>query len=149
MNDSFRDRSHRGFSDDPLLPGMKLDQIGQALASCYDNLVAEGLPDHLAALVRRVDLAERSRSGKAERPDAPIAVVVEDERDTRELAESVLEETEMRVIGCDSAENALGILRERGARWPWSSPISASPAPWTGFNSPAPSRPSGRAPGWS
>lgn len=93
---------------------MKLDQIGQALASCYDNLVAEGLPDHLAALVRRVDLAERSRSGKAERPDAPIAVVVEDERDTRELAESVLEETEMRVIGCDSAEHALGILRERG-----------------------------------
>ncbi|AMB45672.1 response regulator [Methylobacterium sp. AMS5] len=93
---------------------MKLDQIGQALASCYDNLVAEGIPDHLAALVRRVDVAERAAPTKIERPDARIALVVEDERETRELAESVLEETEMRVIGCDSAERALSVLQERG-----------------------------------
>ncbi|WP_438346751.1 response regulator [Methylorubrum populi] len=93
---------------------MKLDQIGQALASCYDNLVAEGIPDHLAALVRRVDHAERTMPAKADGPEARIVLVVEDERNTRELAESVLEETEMRVIGCDSAERALSVLQERG-----------------------------------
>lgn len=114
MNDSFRDRSYRGHASDPLLPGMQLDQIGQALASCYDHLVAEGIPDHLAALVRRVDRSNEPPSAPGGRPKSRIALVVEDEQDTRELAEGVLEETELRVIGCDSAERALGILQESG-----------------------------------
>ena len=111
MKGPFRDRSQGGRADDPLLPGMQLDQIGQALASCYDNLVAEGIPDHLAALVRRVDRADREAAG---RPDPRIALVVEDEPETRDLAESVLEETEMRVVGCASAEKALDFLQENG-----------------------------------
>ena len=110
----FRDRSYESRVDDPLLPGMKLDQIGQALAACYDNLVAEGLPDHLAALVRRVDRAERAARAKERAPDARIALVVEDEQETRDLAESVLEETELRVVGCASAEKALSFLQEHG-----------------------------------
>lgn len=118
MKGPFRDQSYTGRIDDPLLPGMKLDQIGQALASCYDNLVAEGLPDELAALVRRVDRAERDararEHGRARAPDSRIALVVEDEDETRDLAESVLEETDLRVVGCTSAEQALAYLQEHG-----------------------------------
>ena len=97
-------------ASDPLLPGMQLDQIGQALASAYDDLVAEGIPDNLAALVRRVRDAELGHSGKGER----IALVVEDEAELRALAVTVLDETELSVIGCDSAERALAVLREHG-----------------------------------
>ncbi|MFC7664727.1 response regulator [Methylorubrum suomiense] len=93
---------------------MKLDQIGQALASCYDNLVAEGLPDHLAALVRRVDRAERAAHAKDRAPSSRVALVVEDEQETRDLAESVLEETDLRVVGCDNAEKALSYLQDHG-----------------------------------
>lgn len=95
---------------DPLLPGMRLDQIGQALASAYDDLVAEGVPETLAALVRRVHDAGLDRPEK----DGRIALVVEDEVEVRVLAETVLEETELRVIGCDSAEHALSVLQDRG-----------------------------------
>lgn len=114
MKGPFRDQSYTSRIDDPLLPGMKLDQIGQALASCYDNLVAEGLPDELAALVRRVDRAEREARAKQPAPGARIALVVEDEDETRELAESVLEETDLHVVGCASAEQALTYLQEHG-----------------------------------
>lgn len=114
MKGPFRDRSYGRGTVDPLLPGMQLDQIGQALASCYDNLVAEGIPDHLAALVKRVDRADREPRPKAPPPDARIALVVEDEQETRDLAESVLEETELRVVGCASAEKALAFLQENG-----------------------------------
>ena len=97
--------------DDPLTPAMRLDQIGQALAAFYDDLVAEGVPEHLAALVRRVKQAGapdiRPRRDR-------IALVVEDEPEVRALAEALLEETELVVVGCDSAERALGVLREHG-----------------------------------
>ncbi|KQT45438.1 response regulator receiver protein [Methylobacterium sp. Leaf456] len=97
---------------------MKLDQIGQALASCYDSLVAEGLPDELAALVRRVDRAEREARAKGQdkqpAPGSRIALVVEDEDETRELAESVLDETDLHVVSCASAEQALSYLQEHG-----------------------------------
>ncbi|WP_147046909.1 response regulator [Methylobacterium gnaphalii] len=89
---------------------MPLDQIGQALASAYDALVAEGVPEHLAALVRQVkhsDLDSVSKCGR-------LALVVEDDPDVRGLAETLLEETELSVVGCDSAEEALSVLRESG-----------------------------------
>lgn len=97
---------------DPLLPGMPLDQIGQALANAYDSLVAEGVPEHLAGLVRRVARSMHENSSA----DRPIALVVEDEPDVRALAEAVLEESDLDVIGCGSAEEALAILRENGGR---------------------------------
>lgn len=43
----------------------------------------------------------------------PIALVVEDDADVRDLATAVLEETDLGVIACDSAEEALSVL-ERG-----------------------------------
>lgn len=107
-------------AQDTLTPGVPLDQIGQTLASFYDDLVAEGVPEHLAALVRRVRQAEPAPEA-AEAAPAPaaaeakrIALVVEDEPQIRALAETLLEETELAVIGCDSAEAALRVLQERG-----------------------------------
>ena len=104
----------RGFSRndalDPLLPGMPLDQIGEALASFYDSLVAEGVPEHLAGLVRRVRHTDLDATRKGPR----IALVVEDDVEVRSLAEALLEETELTVIGCDSAEHALSVLRDSG-----------------------------------
>lgn len=99
-----------GSAEDPLLPGMPLDQIGQALASAYDSMVAEGVPEHLAGLVRRVKGSVRDET----QPPRPIALVVEDDTDVRMLAEAVLEETELRVMGCDSAETALALLQNHG-----------------------------------
>lgn len=96
--------------DDPLMPGFRLDQIGQALASFYDSLVAEGVPEHLASLVRRVSQADRVQAPR----DVRLALVVEDDPELRSLAEALLEETELGVVGCDSAEAALAVLRERG-----------------------------------
>lgn len=109
------------WSANPLMPGLPLDQIGQALASTYDNLVAEGIPEHLAALVRRVKLTEpEPAAAPAEDPHAPaapaprLALIVEDDPEIRALAESLLDETELSVIGCDSAEAALRLLQARG-----------------------------------
>ncbi|MFC6776001.1 response regulator [Methylobacterium gregans] len=104
---------------DTLSPGVPLDQIGQTLASFYDDLVAEGVPEHLAALVRRVRQAESEPAAEAAPAPAAaepkrLALVVEDEPQIRDLAETLLEETELAVIGCDSAEAALRVLQERG-----------------------------------
>ncbi|WP_238309657.1 response regulator [Methylobacterium organophilum] len=90
---------------------MRLDQIGQALASFYDDLVAEGVPEHLAVLVRQVKQAGARVPGQETR----LAIVVEDEPEVRALAEGLLAETELGVIGCDTAEKALAVLQERGA----------------------------------
>ena len=46
----------------------------------------------------------------------PIAVVVEDDVLQRELAAVLLEESEMGVVQCDSAEAALRVLASRGDR---------------------------------
>ncbi|WP_409564885.1 response regulator [Methylobacterium sp. J-026] len=100
---------------------MPLDQIGRTLASVYDNLVTEGVPEHLAALVRRVrqtaDDAPARRGPEIAAAAAihpQVALVVEDDPEIRALAETLLEETELDVIGCDSAEAALSVLQARG-----------------------------------
>jgi CheY-like chemotaxis protein len=106
---------------DTLTPGIPLDQIGRTLASFYDNLVSEGVPENLAALVRRVRQSEADEPTRHE-PDAAttaaphprVALVVEDDPEIRALAETLLEETELTVIGCDSAEAALTVLQARG-----------------------------------
>ncbi len=107
---------------DTLSPGIPLDQIGQTLASFYDELVSEGVPEHLAALVRRVRQTENTTTaqettGPATAPASEVprvALVVEDDSEVRALAETLLEETELEVVGCDSAEAALSILQARG-----------------------------------
>lgn len=107
---------------DTLTPGVPLDQIGQTLASFYDDLISEGVPPHLAALVRRVREGDANPSGGPngiERcanaaPVGNLAIVVEDEENVRQLAETLLEETQLEVVGCASAEEALTVLQQRG-----------------------------------
>jgi CheY-like chemotaxis protein len=106
---------------DSLSPGIPLDQIGRTLASFYDELVTEGVPEHLAALVRRVRQTE-TQPPDPRQPEAAVAahgqprlaLVVEDDVQIRALAETLLEETELDVVGCDSAEAALAVLQARG-----------------------------------
>jgi DNA-binding response OmpR family regulator len=50
--------------------------------------------------------------GQAERP-LRTALVVEDDRDLRDLAATVLEETEMKVVEATTAEEALHYLHDR------------------------------------
>ena len=100
---------------DTLSPDIPLDRIGETLASFYDSLVAEGVPEHLAALVRKVRQSEAGEPAAV--PVAQpqrIALVVEDNPEVRGLAEALLEETELAVVGCDSAEAALAVLQARG-----------------------------------
>jgi len=107
---------------DTLTPGVPLDQIGQTLASFYDELITEGVPPHLASLVRRVKqsqpnpTAERQVASRPACESRPVhlAIVVEDDPEIRQLAETLLEETELEVVGCPSAEDALNVLRQRG-----------------------------------
>lgn len=44
----------------------------------------------------------------------PAALIVEDEPSVRELASALLEESELHVIECESAEAALSVLQRRG-----------------------------------
>jgi FixJ family two-component response regulator len=44
----------------------------------------------------------------------PVAVVVEDEADVRDVAVALFEESEMRVMPCDSAEKAFATLCRHG-----------------------------------
>lgn len=104
-----------------LSPSIPLDQIGQTLASIYDDLVSEGVPEHLAALVRRVRQSEAepaaphsAQPAATEAVAQRLALVVEDDPQIRALAETLLEETELDVVGCDSAEAALAVLQARG-----------------------------------
>jgi CheY-like chemotaxis protein len=48
------------------------------------------------------------------RQAAPIALIVEDDPIIRELAAALLEETEMRVVECEDAEEAFAILLRNG-----------------------------------
>lgn len=46
--------------------------------------------------------------------DGPVALVVEDDAAVRDLAAAILEETDLDVIACDSAEAAIGVLERKG-----------------------------------
>ncbi|GJD82004.1 response regulator [Methylobacterium gregans] len=46
-------------------------------------------------------------------PDCPVALVVEDDDAVRNLAAAVLEETDLEVIACASAEDAISVLESR------------------------------------
>ena len=95
-----------------LHPSVPVHAIGRALSRFYDDLLAEGVPEHLAALVQRVDHAADRREGTAR--VRRRAIVVEDDPDQRALAETLLEETTLEVEGCASAEEALVRLEDGG-----------------------------------
>src|SRR3954451_2031270 len=68
-----------------------LDSVGRALRGLYEDLVAEGVPEHLAKLVHRLDDRIDNAVG-----DKQIALVVEDDAELRDVARAVLEETNPR-----------------------------------------------------
>ena len=43
-----------------------------------------------------------------------MALIVEDDPDVRELADALLEETDLRVVECEDAEQAFGVLVREG-----------------------------------
>jgi CheY-like chemotaxis protein len=85
-----------------------VDAIGRALRALYDDLVAEGVPEHLADLVHRFD--DRIDSTAESKH---LAIVVEDDPELRDLARAILEETNLGVLTCGTAEAALATLQTR------------------------------------
>jgi CheY-like chemotaxis protein len=115
----FKDVPKKRAGNDTLAPGLALDQIGEALASFYDDLIAEGIPENLAALVRQVHQPEATPEpdpviSAPIRKSGRLALVVEDDASTQGLAVALLDETELDAIGCATAEEALAVMRDRG-----------------------------------
>src|SRR4029077_5482597 len=66
---------------------------------------------------RAVSGFERGDDMPSQFPDkakAPIALIVEDDADLRELGAALLEETDLRVIECVDAEEAMAVLAREG-----------------------------------
>jgi CheY-like chemotaxis protein len=91
-------------------PSVATDAVGRALRGLYEDLVAEGVPDHLADLVHRFDDRIDSATGEKQ-----LAIIVEDDPELRDLARAILEETSLGVITCATGEAALATLQARGA----------------------------------
>lgn len=87
------------------------DRFAGVLQLFYSGLLEQGVPEHLANLVRRLngELPDVGRDGR------PLALVVEADEKSRSLAGMLLEETGLGVIECASAEAALTVLQSRGA----------------------------------
>ena len=51
---------------------------------------------------------------KPDRSGAPVALIVEDDPELRQLGAALLEETELRVIECENAEQAMSCLAREG-----------------------------------
>jgi CheY-like chemotaxis protein len=78
----------------------------------YDDLLDRGIPEDLAGLVRQLQAP-----GAHERADTrKLALVIEQDAHLRSLAGALLEETDLVVVECDSADAALRVLEERGAQ---------------------------------
>lgn len=54
--------------------------------------------------------------GAAAAHDRPVAVVVEDDEDQRNLLGAIFEESDVQVIACDSADAAVKVMEKVGAR---------------------------------
>jgi DNA-binding NtrC family response regulator len=61
-------------------------------------------------------LARRSGAMGQKEQIAPLALIVEDDADERHLAAALLEETDLHVIECESAEAALSVMQRCGER---------------------------------
>lgn len=82
------------------------------LQDFYRNLLDQGVPEELASLVHQLS-DERTPLGE---DDRRIALIVEADDEERALAAALLEETDLAVTECRSAEAALMLLREHGGR---------------------------------
>lgn len=94
-----------------LHPSVSLDAIGRALSRIYEDLIAEGVPDHLATFVERLEAA---RAGSATPAAKPVALVVEDEPLVRQLAATVLGELGLEIVEAETGEEAMAFMEDRG-----------------------------------
>jgi CheY-like chemotaxis protein len=95
------------------------EAIAPALRQYFADVVEEPLPALLAALVEKLNAppnpqARRASMGQA-RPPRRTALVVEDDAELRWLCATLLEESELDIVECESAEAALAIMLMRGA----------------------------------
>lgn len=93
-------------------PRSRAGQFAALLQGFYQDLLEQGVPERLAALVRQLpddDLG--SNHG-----DRRIALVVESDEEVRALAAALLEETELSVVECAEADAALAILQRDGEK---------------------------------
>lgn len=73
-------------------------------------MVEQGIPDHLAGVVRQLDEPGDGRTRDR------LALVVEADDRARSFAAALLDQTELAVVECASAEAALAVLRHDGDR---------------------------------
>jgi CheY-like chemotaxis protein len=90
----------------------RASQFAALLQDFYQDLLEQGVPEDMANLVRQLPEGERP----ALAGDRPVALVVESDPDVRALAATLLEETDLSVVECTSAEAALSILQRQGER---------------------------------
>jgi CheY-like chemotaxis protein len=102
-----------------------LDALADDLAASFADTVEKPIPRNLAVLLLRLD-DDPDPSVKQEADNGPkntmahidgtsrTAIVVEDDADERSLVAALLEETEFRILECESGEAALAAMRIRG-----------------------------------
>ena len=93
-------------------PRSKAAQFAALLHEFYEDLLEQGVPEKLAALVRQMPETGHLHA----RDERRIALVAEADDDTRALAATLLEETDLSVVECTSAEAALSVLLAKGER---------------------------------
>jgi CheY-like chemotaxis protein len=89
----------------------RAEQFAALLQNFYEDLLVSGVPERMAALVRQISegSVEPDRAKK-------IALVAESDDELRSLAATLLEETDLAVVECTSAEAALAVLQRQGER---------------------------------
>lgn len=90
----------------------RADQFATLLQGFYQDLLEQGVPERLAGLVRQI----ADQHGSLSQDDRPLALVVESNEESRALAATLLEETELVVIECAEQSAALAFLKQYGER---------------------------------
>lgn len=93
--------------------------VAQGLLEAFPITDGPPLPDRLQELVAL--LLERDALGRAEQPAATsiadpsrLVLVLEDDPTMRSMAVALLEETVLDVVTCDTGDDAVALLKERG-----------------------------------
>ncbi|WP_298953525.1 response regulator [uncultured Methylobacterium sp.] len=108
--DRFYQAAYDGTSK-PILHG-----VGRGLAEAYGAADHEPLPDRLRELAQMLIDREAARAGAGTQAAAPmkLVLVVEDDPSVRDLAVSLLQDTVLDAVACETGEDAVELLRQRG-----------------------------------
>jgi DNA-binding NtrC family response regulator len=92
-------------------PNLVLITLGKALGDAYGDVASAPLPGRLRTLIDALERAQpRSRQGEGRQ-----ALVVEDDDNVRDLAATVIEETDLEAVDFPDAESALAYLGEHAS----------------------------------